>query len=322
MTRLNNWATHFRRNKTSDSLPIPYRPLTSERKTHLENTLRESNALLKSYHEKVNEEISRVDFFKKIYSERILDCVTVNGVNIPKDDLNKILEIKNIEWEILCGFSKLIAKLSNKWSNRDIDLSLSFDDLFSEAVKASLFAMIHFTESNISFCTFLHHCVNRQLSKICNKTNGLSHLSAGAVELKKKYLKLCAEEGSNFDSVVKKLNLNEKDVRILRHILSKVKNQSVLEENENELEQLAVDNSEEVHSDSNILQLVKEIEFSDLEKSVLDGFMNSSSGKLGLNSISRNLINPRTNKPYSRMAFTLAWKRIKEKISKAYGKVA
>ena len=56
-------------------------------------------------------------------------------------------------------------------------------------------------------------------------------------------------------------------------------------------------------------------EFSELEKAVLEGFMNSSNN-LGISIVAKNLINPRTGKPYSRMACTYAWKRIKEKIKK------
>lgn len=323
MANLSNWGKYFSKDTEGD-LPIPYRPLSKDRKTTLENILRSSNILLKNYHEKTQEEISRVDFFKAIYANRSLGATNVYGVDIPQEDSNKILDVKNIEWEILCGFSRLIAKLANKWSKRDIDLSLSFDDLFSEATKATLFAMLHFTENNVSFCTFLHHCINRQLSKLCNKTNGLSHLSTGAVELKRRYLELASEEGANFDAIVSKLNLSKKEIRTLQNILFKVKNQTSLgsDEESNELDQVATVEDKNFDFDSTLIRVVGDIEFSELERSVLEGFMSSSSGKLGLNCCSKNLINPKTNKPYSRMAFTLAWKRIKEKIHNAYGKVA
>jgi ribosome maturation protein Sdo1 len=54
-------------------------------------------------------------------------------------------------------------------------------------------------------------------------------------------------------------------------------------------------------------------EFTDLENAVLDGFI-SSSGRMGISSISKNIINPKTGKPYTRMAASLAWKKIKNKI--------
>jgi hypothetical protein len=52
----------------------------------------------------------------------------------------------------------------------------------------------------------------------------------------------------------------------------------------------------------------------DLEKAVLEGFMQSSS-KLGINSVAKNVVNPKTGKPFSRMAVTYSWRRVKEKIN-------
>ena len=81
---------------------------------------------------------------------------------------------------------------------------------------------------------------------------------------------------------------------------------------------ILIESLEDVSLDS--LDSLDSIEMSQLEKAVLDGFLQSSKG-MGLNSISKNIINPKTGKPFTRMAASLAWKRVKEKI-KNYKKAA
>lgn len=67
--------------------------------------------------------------------------------------------------------------------------------------------------------------------------------------------------------------------------------------------------------DDEIIEKINKIEFSELEKFVLEGFLDSKN-KLGINSLAKKLINPKTNKSYSRAAVSLAWKRVKSKIKK------
>jgi hypothetical protein len=108
---------------------------------------------------------------------------------------------------------------------------------------------------------------------------------------------------------------------MLQAALCEVHNMSSIEKNESEL--CIVDDSEASAEapDKSILNIAHNLDLSDLERAVLEGFL-SSKTKLGLNELSKNLVNPKTQKPYSRMAFTLAWRRIKEKIQQAYPKVA
>jgi folate-dependent phosphoribosylglycinamide formyltransferase PurN len=312
---------------------VPYYPISSERKKELETILREGNVLLDSYHKKMKElnNLSRHDrtkFLNSIFKQSKSsqnDTLVVNGVAIDQNDLKKILEIKNLEWEILCGFSRLITKIAIKKSKQEFDLSLSLDDLIGEAYHATLHAISHYTKSDTKFITFLHHCVRRHLSRVCNKTNGLSDFSAGAVKLRAKYNKLASEEGANFDSVVSKMHISEREIATLPALLCKVQNMTTLEKGDCDL--VIIDNSfdetqNKEEKPNNMMRIVSDLELTELERAVLEGFVKSSSSKLGLNSVSKTLINPKTNKPYSRMAFTFAWRRIKEKIAKVYGKVA
>jgi hypothetical protein len=64
--------------------------------------------------------------------------------------------------------------------------------------------------------------------------------------------------------------------------------------------------------------VISKLDLSELERAVLNGFLQSkhnSKTSLGLGTFAKNLINPSTGKPYSRAGLSLAWNRIKDKIS-------
>lgn len=310
----------------ADSI-VPYVPVSDERKLELESILRRGNLLLKHYHKKMKDMLglskhNRTTFLKTISQNYISNQdLHIGGIIIPADHAEKIALVKKLEGEVICAYANLINKLAQRWSKKDgADISLSSEDLKGEAYQASLDAVAHFTEE-VRFSTFLHHCIQRQMSRICRLSNGLSNLSDGTAKLKSQYVALATEEGSTFDSIVQKMLIDEKEIEILRASLSTVQNMtSLAKEDRNQIQ--VIDNYEEPENENNILAVVENIELSDLERAVLNGVLNSPNTKLGIGSISKNLINPETNKPYSRMAFSLAWKRVKKKISDAYGKVA
>lgn len=305
---------------------VPYRPVSEERKLHLESLLRTGNVLLKEYHEqmKIKNKIkkhSRTLFLNLIYNNaRPNQNLIIKGVEIPSVDLDKILKIKQVEEEVICAYANLINKLSQKWHKEKADVALSLEDLRAEAYQAAISAISHFTK-DVRLSTFIHHCIQRHMSRIYRTSNGLSSLSDNSARLKSEYSNLSSEEGATFDSIVDKMKISEKEVATLCSVLAGVQNLSSLEKEEKTTLSI-IDDYEEPEFENNILSKIKEIEFSDLEKAVLEGVLNSSSNKLGIGSLCKNLINPNTNKPYSRMAFSLAWKRVKQKVIDAYKNVA
>jgi hypothetical protein len=310
---------------SSDSFFIPHLNLDKNDKNKIKNLLVSSNLVLKKHHEKVDQtkkKISRQGFFSEIlkkYSSS-LDFVEVRGIKISKEDAEVILKIKKVEWRILQGYSRLLEKLSRKWS-KNSDPCLSLDDIRSEAVNSAIKSIVHYSKLDVELCTFLYLCVDRHLARFCNKTNGMSHLTLNSIDLKRRHDELSLEEGSNFDSIVKKMNISEKEVSTLCSVLNKVQNVSSLSK-EDQKEICAIDSFSVPEFDLKMMEVVSKIKLSELEKAVLQGFLDSSNSRLGLSSCSKGIINPDTNKPYSRMAFSLAWKRIKKKIEKEYKKVA
>ena len=295
---------------------IPFVSLSEEEKLGLERSLRERNCLLAHYHELFKAANNLHKHKKCEFFNMVLDSngasLSLNGVNIPSEDVAKMSEIKDIEWKLICGFSKLITKVAHKWQGAADDASIGVEDLEGEALQTAVYSAIHFTKEE-RYSTFLYHCVNRHMAKLCSRTGSLSGVSRGCAKTRRKYQRLLMEEGATFDSVVVKMGLSEQQIRRLQFSLTKVRTASDVTEGEKEL--TVVDNQvapSEKYETSVLDSLIPKLELSELERAVLEGFMKSPTSRLGIGSISKNLINPKTNKPYTRMAFTLAWQRVKK----------
>ena len=288
-------------------LPVPYLPASGERKAELEKSIREANLLVRHYAQKEGVDCDCI-------RERILSGTT----KVAPQDADKIRVAKDMEWEVLCAFANLIAKLANKWAFRTCDISLSAEDLANEALARSVKAIRHFTQDSIKLSTFLHVCVNRRLSELCMKSGSVARIPRSLAIKKFQYMALASEEGATFDGVVQKMGLSKKHVAELLFTLKGVA--------DDECGMRLVDESADGGEDFNrekpgIMSVLGSLELSKLERSVLEGFL-CSEGKMGLSEVSKKLINPNTKKPYSRMAFSLAWVRVKEKIAKAYADAA
>lgn len=303
---------------------IPYKKLSEDYKKHLDETMRQGNIVLKKYHQESKKNFSipkynRIKFLNLILKECNNACedIVVGGVFIPKEDIAKILSVKNIEWEVLCGYSAAIQKVSNR--HRPSDSSMSQEDIFSEAVRSAISAIYHFTEQNIKFITFLQHCVNRHLTF---KIGSLSNLSRRACKLLFKYEKTKSKLNGpyNFENIVKLMDLSDKETKILKSALSKTSNFSDLEIDELNLivkSKQDLEFCDKIH----VEEMLSNLDLSSLEKAVLNGFLQSkynSKTSLGLGTFAKNIINPSTGRPYTRQALSLAWNRIKEKISNSY----
>lgn len=306
-------------------LNLPYVPLSQERRSELEQLLCAGNSLLKKYHElakKKNGKSERSKFLNEVAKAIDSDGAFVQGIHIPLVDALKIIEVKKVEAEIVEGFSLLLAKIANRKVEKEIDPSLSFDDLMSEACHALVRAISNYTDSQYRLSTFFHACVSRHLAKICGTTTRMSTLSRKTHRHKVVCKRLLAEEGATFDSVVQQMGLTPKQISTLSSVLCNVNLSSDLEPGEYSkavLDHKAEENSIDRHKVAHVLG---RLDLSELELAVLKGFVGSSTRRLGLAEESKKLINPRTNKPYSRMALTYAWRRVKEKIEEAYKKAA
>ena len=329
---------------------------SKERIEIIQNYLADSNVLLENYHSKITTDCGRLGFriigtetkFNKIdlvnflHSKQITNDIEINNIIIPKQHAEKIANSKKYESEILLNFMNMFSKIASKWSSYFSDVCLSKEDLESEAIQAAIYAIYGYANKEISISTYIYRCVTNKIKNICNSTNSLSNFGSRAIKIRRKFeeAKSKSHPFSTYDEIVKSLNLNEKEISILQSMSVSVCGFALSSNNDDKESSndyssfgkrfSSLDGSVKYNCCSNGTsftireddQLEKEnkininfSEFSELEKAVLEGFMNSSNN-LGLSHFAKNLTNPRTGKPYSRMAYTYAWKRIKEKIKR------
>ncbi len=335
-----------------NNLVIPHNKLSKSDVFKISQELSVANLILKKHHRKMTTRKGRkgyrdsegnsftvIDLLNLIYKNRKEDGIEIKGISIDAEDVEKLCNIKEKEYLLLSNYSHMFYTLSKK---HFLSTSLyDMEDLQNECITACLKAMYGYFESNkhsaqrASLFTFLYRSVNNHLIKLSRTM--LSSLDRKAVKIKCRFIDLKNENPNlTFDDLVSKLNLSPKELKILTCALSStvyresdynreeidsslIANQVVVEE-EKELEELDVPRGSYQLIMKNMGEIICNL--SELEKQVLRGYLNekcpsSKKSNRGIGKFAKDLINPKTNKPYSRMAISYAWKRVQEKIKKA-----
>jgi len=283
--------------------------------------------------------------------------VCIGGFWIPQCDLQKIYQVKKIEWEVLCSFAKLVKSMSHRWAHRATDCSINRADLYEEAVFSVCRAICYYvgkkkSGKSVSFSTYCYHAVNRRLITICSRSKAIGPWSNEAIKLYNLYLRTKSQINgpANFAQIVRKMKIGERDRRKLQNLLVCVFNErSISSDEENKARQfdstssglrfagidgsvswsvvghndraLVLSGINRVDLELDLQTAIENIEFSDFEIMVLNEFLtNNKSG--WMTRVATENTNPKTDKPYSRMAVSLAWKRIREKIASFYSREA
>lgn len=332
-----------------NNLVIPHNKLSKSDVFEISQELSAANLILKKYHQKMTIRKGRkgyrdsegnsftvIDLLNLIYKNKKEDRVEVKGILIDVEDVEKLCDIKEKEYLLLSNYSHMFYTLSKK---HFLSTSLyDMEDLQNECITASLKAMYGYFESDkhsnqrASLFTFLYRSVNNHLIKLSRTM--LSSLDRKAVKIKCRFIDLKNENPNlTFDDLVSKLNLSPKELKILTCALSSTvyrESDYNREDGDNFLgiaNQVAVEEErkeEELDVEPFVMKNMEEIicTLSELEKQVLRGYLNekfpsSKKSNRGIGKFAKDLINPKTNKPYSRMAISYAWKRVQEKIKKA-----
>lgn len=294
-----------------DDFPLPIKTVSESRKKDMEETLRRSNRMLKMHHEAAR----KAGF---IGNRRCFFVDLCKGINheVSKEDLEEILKSKALEQDFLAVYSRMLYKISGKWFAR-LDKLLSKEDICSAAVEGFLKAFCCFTDENIRFSSYLTYCVERHISKFATSFQNQFRVPLKTFRLKAKVLRHMSEGGLTFDSALEKMNLAKKTKSSLIHSmfeLVSLESASEIAEKEKEVASERPPTPEEVAANF-------QGEFSGLDELVFRELVHTS-GNMNLSEVSRRTINPRTGKPYTKMAMSLAWKRVRSRICEKYGKVA
>ena len=291
---------------------VPYKPLKPERKAELESVLRSSCRLLELHHNSAKS-MGYKGSRRRFFADAMRTGGRVAGLSIPECDMAKIGQIKDLEWEVLCAHSRLISKMSMKMSV-GLDVSFSCEDVQSVAMEGFLMAICCFTREEIKFSTYLGACLTRRIMDAKAVASNSMAVPRKIVKLRHK-LKKAMSEGASMDSAISSMHLSKKTEKMLVSSMLEAHNTSSSGVKEREFVLV-----EAPQIPTETLQ-VSSAGMSELEREVLEEFMRLGED-MNLSAISRRLKNPKTGKNYSRMALSLAWKRVRCKMSSSYGKVA
>lgn len=357
---------------------LPTLNLSDSQKLKCERIMRRGNVVLKRWHKKALKKLYtkriaewqkskksdekpkvpkysrskfRAEIFGKIKSDKAT-VVCVRGFRIPRSDIEKILSVRKIEWELFCGFSGLITNHAEKWShNRK---HLDFDDLYNEGAVALLDAIYQYTHRRAKFITFAWWSIHRRMIKLVTKNDSPLSWTAEASHLHHLYeqTKTDFNGPATFDEVAESMEITKEQRTVLVSLLQKVVRQSTLdglfdqfdEDRVLDYSALSIDlgpnyrvagrrsNSSPIYrkdEDDNFEPDVVEdvgvaaervrAKLDDWETKVLDAFLEGSWGWAA--KIARQSTNPKTGKCYSRMAPNIALERIKEMILAEYAEI-
>ena len=277
--------------------------LTEDQKSFIKKKLCQASLLIKKW----------VGFYKK--SERVSFRWSIlrnkpNICNIPVDrlvefenDVKTILSIKNanhselnnrnIELSIIEGYCPILYK----WSNRN-------EDMFNDLILQCIFSLYYFTDESKSLISFIRKSSLRMKIRILNRDRLISipddhYVQKKAIERLQLY-----NPNLSIADICKKLNITKRKVKLL---------------NENKV----IDNVVESLFDKNGLRHdvacniesseVRKITLDDISKAPLSEFQRkvviaSIDGTHGWKSkFASSTINAATNKPYTKMAVSLAY---------------
>lgn len=350
----------------SISEPLPYIPLSQNEKSEFDRIMTIGNNTLLRWYKKVktklnlgkSRSLSRCRFRKEIFQQEISKYGTVHiyGLTIPKKDVDKIYAVRNIEWQVICGYSRMVEKIASKWHSRQYDSALGINDFYAEGI-AMLFKCCYFyrgndrKQGNATFHTYAHCSVQRKLMTMLSRNQPLSPYSYEAVLLYEKFesTKKNLNRPSNFEEVIESMGINPVQRKILENVLVNVIHQSSISPSECEngdytqfsMNFCGLDGNstwtttghrgslrsllKDKENDNRLFEYLRQSDFVDsmnlslIENKVLVAFLKD--GQNGWKSkVANENINPTTGKPYTRMNITLTWRKVKNKILEAYRK--
>lgn len=284
--------------KIVDEFRIPGNTSSPERRLELERILADSNLVLKRLHLEARERGFRGS--RRMY----LAAVLSGSQTVQAGDLPMVRRIKEVEWEVLCAYSSMIYGISGRWS-RNLDASSSREDLDAVAVEGFLNAVCCFTGA-ARLSTYVHRSVSRHVSDYVASGRNMP-VPPEIVRLRSKLRGLMAG-GLTLDEAVMGMGLSERTRRVLVASLTEVSSLGM-----DEAEIAAAPPSADP---SGATRVLREMRFEGLEGAVFEEFLREGD-EMNLSGLARRLVNPRTGRPYSKWTLCLAWRRVRDRISKA-----
>lgn len=300
----------------------------------------EGNLILKKCHKQTKAKMSRGKFLIALLAKlkdgscdmngnviKIPVAISVHGVRITKGDVTKILDVKSLEWDVLCAIGDFLKKLVNKTYCNPYNI-VEWNDLYNEAIASAINAIHYYTEIDIKPITYISEVVRRHLFTTVQEDSPMAGISRQSRELFSKFseAKRSTEQKVGhpvgFDELVEKLGLSERQRKTLSNMLVHVVEEQAMnvsvDDGANDYTSLVK------HENKPVLEIdqheaIVNADLDSWELDVLVAFLESSPGTNGWQTeVAKRHINPATGKCFSRAAPAIALKRIKKKIRQNY----
>jgi hypothetical protein len=180
---------------TAEFDTLPYQKLSNKVKRTYDDIMIRGNVPLRQWHDKVKAKLpKRLAPERPRFRAQLLQiagkqakAISLHDITIPKTDIQKIMDVKAVEGEILIGYSRMALQITRKWSKNQRDNTITVGDLYNEAIIGLMHAIFYYTRKDVKFSTYCNWIMKRRLRGKCNQTTPLSVLPNHAVDLRQKY---------------------------------------------------------------------------------------------------------------------------------------
>ena len=297
--------------------------LSKEQFAFISEALTKTNKCLKKWHQQ-NLNMSFKKFRHAVFTGRLSCRYSEYQNDLPLIMACKkpcsLLDGKSVEQVILQSFEKMITKLSRKALKSTQGHGL--EDLIQECYLKLIDAVYAWNpEKNVKLSTYFWTVIKRHMFDVCRKSHLTQSLTNQDMQLKIQWQQQVAKHPTKtFDENVQELGLNNKQIKRLNQILPKVFTHSELEldtEKACDYTELRANYKEAVDDVCDIKKSVNELlskaDLTTIERELIQSFMQSTQG--WQTKFAQSKINPRTNKPYSRMRITQILQQAKQKLA-------
>jgi len=303
---------------------VPYKKIEESKLQDYLEVLRKGNTMLKELAQMlgIKPRKLRKQIFKKDFRIEHFCHLPDFQFNFFKSALPCILAVRELEWTMICGFSRLAEKHAHVWSKS----GRSFDDCLQDAYIALLSAIYSYTQMKIKFITYAWVAIRNKLSAAAYNDNLLSY-SKNVLKLVQIFNNEKTNGTLTDQKVYEKLGFSPKQIKLVERARISVSCESALDlDRTGDRSCDAVDytanrrgllNEQPAVSENfEIWDALENAGLSDFERKVVDTYLSPHYG--WKEDLASQYINPRTKKRYTRMAISFVLKNALEKIKRAY----
>lgn len=208
---------------------LPYIKLTKERTDEVCSIMCDGNILLEKWHQKYNNSVNkpklkikkRINFINFIYKKarKKSKDILLLDFTIPEHQVAKMFAVKEIEYEILCGYAGFIAKRARKYYMTHKDVSNiscnTFEDYYNECILYAQEAIFGYMGTN-KFITYLGKILHNNTMRFINKSNFFNPHTNECVRLRMQFEKFKNNNPNlTVDEVLGLMEISQEEINLL-----------------------------------------------------------------------------------------------------------